>query len=493
MRYTRHGAGITGLFFAPSTKDGIGVIISKPAISPKTQKRILISLIVAGVIQSLTGSMMRVALPIIRDTFQIEADKTAWVAAIFTLPFVILMPVYGRLSDGLGKRRLILAGVFIFITGIVIALISPSLGWLMTGRAIQGIGVAGMMPMSMALISSIYAESQRAKALGTWGTVGPLTGFFGPLIAGFMVTAGGWRMAFVLPLAVSIIAFFIIYKGIPTGLSTIVPNFLRKFDWVGVALLLVALSCFVFYISSRPITGVAPFQDWRLLTASVILLAGFWFWERRQHDPFVSFDVFKNRLFNRATFCAAMRMMVMGGLSFLLPLYMVDIHGVSLAQLGGLLMINPGVMSVTVRFGGRLADRWSNRLMAVTGLAIQGTVMFIFSQLPASVSVWAVILSLAFYGAGSGLMLVALHHASLKQIPAEQMGMAAGLYSMLRFMGVVIGTALAGVILQHFLDLSIPTIQAYQRVFLFYIGFTVFGVIVGIGLVDRKKVGHDTG
>ncbi len=103
-----------------------------------------------------------------------------------------------------------------------------------------------------------------------------------------------------------------------------------------------------------------------------------------------------------------------------------------------------------------MADRLGDRLMAIVGLVIQGTVMFIFSQLSATVSIWVVALPLAFYGAGAGLMLVALHHASMQNIPPEQMGMAAGLYSMLRFMGVVIGTALAG-------------------------------VIVGIGLVDRKK------
>jgi EmrB/QacA subfamily drug resistance transporter len=442
---------------------------------------------ISATIQSLTGSMTRVALPIIRDTFQIQADMTAWVAAIFTLPFVILMPVYGRLSDGLGKRRLILSGVFIYVIGILMTLLSPSLGWLMMGRAIQGIGLAGMMPMSMALISSIYPTSQRGKALGKWGTVGPATGLIGPLLAGFLVAAGGWRAAYVAPFLVGIAAFFVIYKGIPKGLNTIIPNFLRRFDWVGVILLLIALSSLVFYVSSRPITGVAALQDWRLLTVSVILLGVFWLWERRRDNPFVSLDVFRNRLFSRATFCGAMRMMVMGGLSFLIPLYLVDIHDVSLAQLGGFLMINPGVMALTVRFGGRLGDRWGNRWPAIIGLVIQGSVMFIFSQLSAAVPIWVVALTLGYYGLGSGLMLVALHNASMQNITPEHMGMATGLYSMLRFMGVVIGTALAGVILQHYLDLSVPTIEAYQKVFLFYVGFSVLGVIVGFGLVERKK------
>lgn len=469
-------------------KTHIGDPISQSPLPPKVTKRILISLMVTGTIQSLTGSMTRVALPIIRDNFQIQADMTAWVAAIFTLPFVILMPVYGRLSDGLGKRRLILTGVFIYTIGILMTLLSPSLGWLMAGRAIQGFGVAGMMPMSMALISSIYTTSERGKALGRWGSVGPTTGLVSPLLAGLLVGAGGWRAAFLPPLLVSITAFIVVYRGIPQGLSKVIPNYLRKFDWIGVIVLMIGLSSFVFYVSSRPITGVAPLQDWRLLTASVVLLTAFWWWERRRENPFVSFDVFKSRLFSRATFCAAMRMMVMGGLSFLVPLYLVDIHEISLTQLGLMLMINPGVMALTVRFGARMADRHGDRPLALIGLAIQGSVMFIFSQLPAGASVLFVALTLGFYGTGAGLMLVALHHASMQNIPVERMGMAAGLYSMLRFMGVVIGTALAGVILQHYIDQSVPMIEAYQRVFLFYVGFSVLGVIVGVGLTKKKQV-----
>jgi EmrB/QacA subfamily drug resistance transporter len=440
----------------------------------------------SGMIHSLNGAMTRVALPTIRDYFQIPADMTAWVAAIFTLPFVVLMPVYGRLSDGLGKRRLILVGTFIFSIGILMTLLSQSLGGVMLGRAIQGIGVAGMMPMSMALISTIFPPSDRGKALGTWGSVAPATGFIGPLFAGFLVAAWGWRAAFVPPLVVSITALVVVFKNIQSGLSTIIPKYLRRFDWVGVILLIVAMSSFVFFVSSRPITGVDSLRDWRLLTVSAVFLAVFWLWERRRENPLVSFAVFKNRLYSRATFCGAMRMMVMGGLSFLVSLYLVDIHDVTLGQLGGLLMIHPGVMALSVRLGARLAGRWGNRQLTLIGLVVQGSVMLIFSQLSASVSVWVVALILAYYGLGAGLMLVALHHAFMQNIATEQMGMASGMYNMLRFMGMVVGTALAGVILQHYLDISVPIIVAYQRVFLIYVGFSVLGIIVGLGLAEKK-------
>lgn len=174
---------------------------------------------------------------------------------------------------------------------------------------------------------------------------------------------------------------------------------------------------------------------------------------------------------------------------FLVPLYLVDVHGTGLGQLGGLLMINPGMMAIMVRIGGWMTTRFSDRMLAIIGLLVQGSVMFIFSQLPAGAPVWAVALNLGYYGFGAGLMLVALHHASMQSISQDQMGMAAGLYSMLRFMGMAIGTALAGVILQRFLDLSLPVIKAYQMVFLFYCAFPVLGVIAATGLVEGKKKG----
>lgn len=430
----------------------------------------------------LTNSVTRVALPLIRDVFQLQADMTAWVAVAFTLPFVTLMPVYGRLSDGLGKRRLILVGALLSSIGTLLTSVSPSLGWLMVGRAIQGIGLAGMMPLAMALISATYPDPDRGKALGTWSTVGPITGFFAPLTAGFLVGIWGWRSAFLPPLIVGLIAFVVTFRGVPIDETRTRPRFLRSFDWIGVVLLTAATTFLVFYLSSRPITGVAPLQDWRLLVVTIALLGAFWLWEKRRSNPFVSFSVFRNRLFARATFCAAMRMVVMGALNFLIPLYLVDVRHLSLAQLGGVLMFSPGAMALAVRLGGRLSASRGHRGVAMLGLGVQGSVMLMFSWLSADAAGWIVYLTLACYGAGAGLMLAALHHAALRDIPPVQAGMAAGLYSMLRFVGSVIGTAIAGVLLQYLFDQSVPIITAYQRVSLAFVLFSVAGIIAALGL-----------
>lgn len=433
------------------------------------------------------SSMSRVALPIVRNDFQIAADMTAWVDAIFTLPFMFLMPVYGRLSDGVGRRRLILAGILIFCVGTAMTVTATSLGWLMAGRAIQGIGTAGMMPLAMAMISTIFPAKDRGKALGTWSSVGPTTAFVGPLAAGFLVDWQGWRAAFAPPLIVGIIALFVVMRNVPAGLSKIRPHFWRTFDWLGVLLLSSAMTMLLFFLSSRPITGIDPLQDWRLFVGTVVLFTLFLLWEKRQRMPFVDMTLFRNQMFTLASLCGSLRMVVMAGQGFLLALYLVDVHGVSAAQLGSITMVSAGAMALIVRWGGLMADRWGSRWPTVFGIGGQGAIMVTFALLPASTPIWGIMVPLAIYGLSAGLVLAALHRAAVGNISNAQMGAATGLYSMIRFAGAMVGTALCGVILQHFLDQGLPVIEAYQRSFLFLAGAAFVGVLLGFTLQERKE------
>jgi len=440
-----------------------------------------------GVLMPLVSTMSRVALPVIRDEFQIRADLTAWVAAAFTLPFMVLMPVYGRLSDGVDRRRLILLGIGISAVGTYITVVATELPHLMLGRAIQGIGLAGMMPLGMALISSFFHARERGRALGTWSTIGPSAGLLGPLAAGFLVAAWGWRGAFAPPLGFSVLAFAATSLLVPSERSRRPHGFLRSFDWMGVLLLAVMLSTFVFFLSSRSITGAAPFTDSRLIAASAVALLLFLLWERTRRQPFMLLGMLANHRFVVTSFCASMRMIVMGGLSFLVPLYLVDIHQMPPASLGAMLMINSGAMAIIVRLGGGLADRWRSRWLAVAGLSTQAAVMLIFSVLPGGAPLIAVGAALALHGLGAGLMLAALHRAVMGSVSQSQVGAAAGLYSMFRFLGAAIGTALAGVAVQAYLDAAASTVAAYQGAFLIFAAFPLAGALVAFGL--RESTG----
>lgn len=472
---------------APAAPAGdVATVPAYQRITPADARRILISLMFPAMMMPLISSTIRVSLPIIRSDFQIAADMTAWVDTVFALPFMLLMPIYGRLSDGVGKRRLMLAGTVIFTIGTALTVFAPGLAGLMAGRAIQGIGVGGMMPLSMAMLSAIFHPQERGKALGTWSQIGPVVGFVAPLGAGFLVDSWGWRLAFAPSLLVGAVALVAIYKGVPPGLSQIKPHFLRTFDWLGVLLLSLMLTSTIFFLSSRPITGVAPLRDWRLLLLALLLLAAFVAWERRHPGPFVELGLFRNPMFRLASFCGMTRMFIMAGLGFLVTLYLADVRGFGAAQIGGITMFNAGAMALIVRLGGQAADRWGSRWPTIIGLSVQISVMVIFALLPATAPVYLIALVLAYYGLGAGFVLAALHRVAMADMAEAQMGMAAGLYSMTRFVGAATGTALGGVILQWAFDHGLSTVSAYQVTFLCFAVLASAGVVAAFGLREGR-------
>jgi EmrB/QacA subfamily drug resistance transporter len=427
--------------------------------------------------------MFSVALPTIRDDFVIPADTAAWLVTAYILPFVTMMPLYGRLGDGLGKRRLLLIGISIFGVGTLIALLAIDLQQLLLGRVIQGLGAGAINPLSMAIISERFPAAERGQALGTWNSMGPIAGIIAPLLGGFLTDTLGWRTIFGPVALLAVAAILAVAVLVPPGQRSFIQSgFLRTFDWGGVALLGATITILLFYASSRAITGIEALRDWRLLLLTVSFLAGFLYWEKRRSNPFVPLEIFTSREFNRASLGAGIRMFVMTSISFLTPLYLADVHSLSAAAIGVVIMIHAGALFVTMRFGGQLADRWGSRRPVVAGSSVQLGGMLYFALLPGSAWLGWVVAGLIGHGLGAGLSLAALHRSAMGRIPPEQTGVAAGLYSMFRFGGTALGTALGGVILQYGLDQSLLTVQAYQLVFWFIAGVALLGVINGWGL-----------
>jgi EmrB/QacA subfamily drug resistance transporter len=467
---------------------GVSPVAATPNLVIKDSKRarnMLIGLMVPMLMMTFNMGMFGVALPTIRDQFGIQADTTSWLITAYTLPFVVAMPLYGRLGDGLGKRRLFLFGIAIFMAGTGVILLAPSLALVILGRAVQGIGASGVTPLCMSIISERFPAGERGKALGTWNSMGPIGAFIGPLLGGFIVVNWGWRMIFVPVLIIGMVALFAISRQVPpTGSSFVKPGFLRKFDWGGVIFLGLATVAIVFYLSSRPITGVEPLLDWRLLIAAVFSLGVFVVWEKRQVDPFVDLKIFDQVNFVRASVGAGIRMFVMGGLGFLMPLYVTDIYGLNAAGVGVVTMAHALALLIPMRFGGQLADRWNSRGPVLIGVSVQLLSLIYLTQLSPAAPVWMAVLGLVIHGLGAGLYLAPLHRTVLDKIPADRTGIVAGLYGMIRFGGMVLGAVIAGVVLQYGLDQGWPVIEAYQLVFWFVAGVTVIGLMVGWGLKD---------
>jgi EmrB/QacA subfamily drug resistance transporter len=455
------------------------------AVQAVSQRQtILMGLMIPFVMLTLNTAVFDVTLPTVRAVFQIQAEGMAWVMTVYNLPFMIATPLYGRLGDELGRRRLFFAGILAFLFGTIITMSAANLGWLMAGRAIQGLGSAGVVPLCIAMISELFPVQERGKAMGTWNSIGPVTNITGPLLAGFLIDYLNWRLVFGPVLLVSLAALWIVWKQVPPKQAA--PDFgvLRRFDWGGVALLTAAVTALMFYLSSQMITGVATLRDWRLLSLALVLLGLFLSWERRQANPYISLRIFANKIFSRASICAALRMVAMSGLGFLFPLYLADIHDLSATTTGAILMTHAAALLLTMRVGGQLADRWSSRWPVTIGMSIQVGVIAGLALLPAAAPLWLIAAGLIGHGLSAGLSLAALHRASVGKVSAAQAGTAAGLYSMVRFMGTILGPALSGVLLQQGLDRAWLPIAAYQMAFWLIAGIVSVGILLGWGLQE---------
>lgn len=451
---------------------------SGAAVAPWNLRAVLIGLMVPMGMTVLNLSMFGVALPFIRDSFQAEADTIAWLVTAYTLPFVMFMPLYGRLSDGLGKRRLFTIGIIIFFIGTVICLLAQTIPQLLVGRVIQGVGTAGVNPLCIAIISELFPDSQRGKALGTWSSTGPATSMVAPFVGGFLVDQWGWQTMFVPGVLAAAAAMYVVRGYVPKLAPKSQPGFLRHFDWLGLTLLSASIMALVAYLSSRLLTGVEPLRDWRLALATVIFLAAFVWWEKRYSQPLVPLAILRSGGFVRASIAGSIRMILMSSEAFLIPLYLSDLYHLSGAQVGLMLTMHSGALLTTVRLGGRLGDHWSRRWPIALGFCTQASMMLFFGLLPGEAPLWSVAAGLVAHGAGAGMSLAVLHRVALDDVPAQYAGAAAGLYSMARFFGSIIGTTLGGVILAWSLANNADVVAGYNLVFFFVASVGALGVLI---------------
>jgi len=390
----------------------------------------------------MSTTVVSVALPAIGSSMRVRSSGLEWIVDAYVVVYSSLLVTCGTAGDRGGRKGLFLAGVAAFGAGSLVAGLAPSVGVLLAGRALQGVGPALVMPGSLTIIRALFEdERQRALAIGTWSTASGLALAVGPVVGGLLVADFGWRAVFLFnaPLTAILIALAARYvPRLPRNPARI------RFDWAGAMLTVVAIAALaVGTIEGQSIGWTSPL----VLVAfavGVMALGSFTAWEARHANPLV--DV---RLFTRPKFVVANTAAFVVFFAFIGAIVYFSAY-FQQAQSHSALAAGLDVSSIGIFFAlgasasGRLTSRFGPRWPMIVGLVIAGGATFGLLRLAVATGIGAIWWNFALLGGGIGLCLTPMTAVAMSATGASKAGMVSSIHSTFRQVGQVFGVAVLG-------------------------------------------------
>lgn len=405
------------------------------------------------------ATIVNVALPTIIDELDLTLTQAEWINSIYALVFASTLILFGRLGDALGRRRVFLAGVAVFVGASLLAAAAPSGELLILARFVQGLGGAAVLPTSLSLVNATFRGPARAVAFGMWGaTIGAMAAL-GPLAGGALTEYAGWRWIFLVNLPLGAIVVVAALKLVPESRD---PAPVRSWDLPGVITLSLGLSLFVFgLIEGQTYGWFRPDEvfsvggwEWPLerispipaaFGASAIALGAFLVIERRARQALVDLALFRIRSFSAGNTAALIVALGEFGIVFTIPLFLQTVLGLTALEAGAVL----AVTAVGALVGGGAAAKLSGaigpRAVARWGLGLEVVGLLLYAlTASANRSAWWLVPGLFVYGLGVGLATAQLTSVILADVPTERSGQASGIQSTSRQVGSALGIAILG-------------------------------------------------
>lgn len=405
------------------------------------------------------ATIVNVALPTIIDELDLTLTQAEWVNTTYALVFASLLILFGRLGDALGRKRVFLAGLAVFVGASLLAALAPSGGWLIAARVVQGLGGAAVLPSSLSLVNATFRGSARAVAFGAWGaTIGGMAAL-GPLAGGALTEYAGWRWIFLVNLPLGAIVAVAALRLVPESRD---PAPVRSWDVPGVITLSIGLALLVFGLIEGqtygwlrpdevfvvggwtwPLAGVSPIAFAFLLSA--VVLCVFLAIERRAVQPLVDVALFRVRSFSAGNVAALIVALGEFGLVFAIPLFLQSVLGLSALEAGAVLAVTALGALVAGGAAARLSQTIGPRAVARWGLGLEAVGLALYAVLVGpDISAWRLVPALFVYGLGVGLATAQLTSVILADVPRERSGQASGIQSTSRQIGSALGIAILG-------------------------------------------------
>jgi EmrB/QacA subfamily drug resistance transporter len=338
--------------------------------SPRQKRLTLIACILGSATVFIDGTIVNVALPAIREDLNAGLATQQWVLEAYLLTLGSLILIGGSLSDHLGRRRVFKFGTAAFGATSLLCAVAPNSEFLIGARALQGVAGAVLVPGTLALIMSVFAEDERGRAIGTWTAWTGVATVIGPLAGGILLGVGSWRWVFAVSLIPIAATQFLIPRALPPELDE--PAERGKLDFIGATLCALGLAGLVFALIQQPTKGWDDPQVAGGLILAAVTLPSFVWREYRTESPMVPLSMFRVRNFAVGNLATFFTYGGLGAATFLIPLFLQQIAGYSALEAGlTLLPVTIVMFLLSGRFGA-LADRIGPRLLMGSGPLVAG-------------------------------------------------------------------------------------------------------------------------
>jgi EmrB/QacA subfamily drug resistance transporter len=440
---SKGGAGVAGGVLAG---DGAppGFEIKQGGLGSGAQALALATLCGVLFLTFLDNTIVSVGLANVQSDLHAGVTSLQWVVNGYALTFASFMLAAGMLGDILGRKRIMLAGVFVFCVGSVVAALASNVDWLIAGRVIMGVGAAASEPGTLSIIRHVYPDrATRADALGVWAAVSGLALALGPVIGGVLVGFSSWRAIFWFNLGFGVLAFVLAAVSVPESSD----RQGRRIDVLGFLFGAAFLACISFAVIQGEESGYTAGWIVGLFVAAGVSGLGFIVTELKVRSPMLDLSLFRRAPFTGSNFVAFAAYFGTFSIFFFTALYLQVVVNASAYQTAiDFLPMAAGLIIVSALTGplvARIGARWP---MTIGCLLAGGGILVAAKVLSPTVTFATLGWVLPICGIGIGMLLVPVTSVPLTVVPPERSGMAASATNTSREMGAVFGVAILGAI-----------------------------------------------
>ena len=403
----------------------------------------LASLSLSMLLSSLDTSIANVALPTLAKSFAASFQAVQWVVIANLLAITSLIVSVGRLGDIIGRRRLLLAGIVLFTAASALSGVAPTLWLLIAARAVQGLGGAIMMALTMAIVGETVPKAQTGRAMGMLGTMSAVGTALGPTLGGVLIAGFGWRSIFLVNVPLGILTFLLGKHYLPVDHRD--PAAERDgFDTVGTLLLSLTLAAYALAVTIG--RGSFGSLNMALLLAAACGLGLFLVAEARVTTPLIRLAVFSDWGLSGSLAMSALVATVVTTTLVVGPFYLSLALDLNAAMIGVVLSAGPLVAALTAAPAGRLADRFGAQTMTVVGLIVMMTGSLVLSLLPTTRGITGFIAPIVVITGGYSLFQTANNTAVMTAIRPDQRGVISGMLNLSRNLGRLTGASVMGAV-----------------------------------------------